>query len=349
MCLRVFALLICFSTDTFAQTTSQDYLHDAFLPVPTNGSKVGTAQPLAPYTTYRLKITSTFDLKPLYSENQGNYQSDIQIDGRTLRAVSFDESSDGHLGSLEFLFHGYGKPIYIGFVKDHHNNIESAQVHIYVEGKWQKIWRESFSRTWRDYGDWILVGLVISPFILMTWYYFSRRNRKLRAEERDAEKERQALILNSHNKRIELIREIDRKAQQKAREMIARNYDELQKKIFYWRSRAYSESYFLNPDLRHNFAVANRERIINELEKKWTQEFLAIAQDLELAKALRDQEPGVMHWIQARQEVVNIAHQLTWANHQVIDAYYEEMPDTPQIIIVDEVEEAEKAAHGRIR
>jgi hypothetical protein len=156
-------------------------------------------------------------------------------------------------------------------------------------------------------------------------------------------------MLNTHNKSLELMREIDRRAQQKAQEIMARNYDEMQKKVMYWRTRAYTESYFLSPDLRQHFAVANREKIIDDLEKKWAQEFLEIAQDMPLAKALREQEPGVMHWIQARQEVVNIAHRLTWTSHPVIDATYEEVPNGPQIIIADELEEAEAATQKRAR
>ncbi len=349
MWLRILVLLLCSTIYSFAQSGRQDYLDNSLLPLPTNGSKVRTPLPLAPYVTYRIEITSPYNLKPIYSERQDSYETDIQIDGKTLRARTFNESSDGHLGNLEFLFHGHGKPIYIGFGRDYQTDIESAQIHIYIEGRLQKVWRQVFSRAWNAYGGWVITCLLIIPIIVVSVNHYRKWIRNIRAEEKKEERERQALVLNTHNKGLELMREIERKAQQKAQELIARNYDEMQKKIMYWRSRAYTESYFLNPELRHNFAVANKEKIVNELEKKWAKEFIEIAQDLALAKALREQEPGVMHWIQARQEVVNIAHKLSWTNNPVIDAYFEEMPDSCQIIIADEFEEAENPARSRAR
>jgi hypothetical protein len=349
MCLRVFALLLCCSFNALAQTESQDYLEEALLPLPTNGSKVRTPLSLAPYQSYRIQITSAYNLKPLYSESQGNYETDIQIDGKSLKAFSFDQGPDGHLGNLEFIYHGHGKPIYIGLAKDHNQEIESAKIEIYAEGWLARVWRERFSRTWQSYGELIVAFLIVFPIVVATAIYFGKQRHRMKIEEKKAEKERQALMLNTHNKSLELMREIDRRAQQKAQEIMGRNFDDLQKKMMYWRTRAYTESYFLNPDLRQHFAVSNRERIINELEKEWAQEFLEIAQDLPLAKALREQEPGVLHWIQARQEVVNIAHRLTWTANPIVDAYYEEVPNGPQIIIADEVEEAERAAQGRRR
>ncbi len=349
MSLRVVALLVCCSVTTLAQTESQDYLEESSLPLPTNGSKVRTPLSLAPYQSYRIRITSAYNLKPIYSESQGNYETDIQIDGNSLKAFSFDQGSDGHLSNLEFIYRGHGKPIYIGFGRDHYREIESAQIEIHAEGWMERVWRERFSIMWNAYGELIIAGLIFFPIVVVTGIYFTRQRHKIKTEEKKADRERQALMLNSHNKSLELMREIDRRAQQKAQEIMGRNYDEMQKKIMYWRTRAYTESYFLNPDLRHHFAVANREKIINELEKNWAQEFLEIAQDLPLAKALREQEPGVMHWIQARQEVVNLAHRLTWTANQIVDAYYEEVPNGPQIIIADEVEEAERAAQGKRR
>jgi hypothetical protein len=53
-----------------------------------------------------------------------------------------------------------------------------------------------------------------------------------------------------------------------------------------------------------------------------------------------------MHWIEARQDVVNIAHQLNWSTQPVIDAYFEEVPDQ---VIHDDGQgqvEAEKAAQN---
>ncbi len=349
MCLRLFALLLCCTITSLAQSESPDYLDDALLPMPTNGSKVGTRQPLAPYSTYRIKITSPYNLKPVYSESQGNYETDIQIDGKTLRALSFDESSDGHISNLEFLYRGHGKPIYIGFIGNRYKEIETAQVYIYAEGWLEGIWRERFSGLWKSYGDMFVICLILIPIGFSVGVYLNKWNRQIKAEEKKVEEEREALIVNSHNKSLELMREIDRRAQQKAQEILTRNNDELQKKIVYWRTRAFTESYFLNAELRQNYAVANREKIINELEKEWAQEFLEIAQDMSLANALREEEPGVMHWIQARQEVVNIAHNLTWTTHPVIDAYFEEVPNAPQIIIADEMEEAEKGTKRRVR
>ena len=347
MSLRVFALLLCCTITSLAQTESHDYLDESLLPLPTNGSKVRTPQPLASYTSYRIRITSPQNLRAIYSESQGEYDTDLQIDGKSPRAISYSEGTDGHVSNLEFLYRGYGKPIYIGFGRDHSNEIESAQIEIHTEGWAERIWREKFSRGWRSYGDAIVAGLLIIPVAIVTGVYLNKQRKRTKAEERKAERDRQTLMLNAHNKSLELIREIDRRANQKAQEIMTKSYDELQKKIMYWRTRAYTESYFLNADLRQNFAVANREKILNELEEKWAQEFLEIAQDLPLAKALREQEAGVMHWIQARQEVVNLAHQLTWteADHEVIEAYYEEVPTTPQIIMADELEEAENAGN----
>ncbi len=346
MRLHVFALILCCTIPSFAQTESQDYLTDASLPLPTNGTKIRTPKPLAPYKIYRIKVTSPYNLKSVYSESQGNYETDILIDGKFLRTISFDEGSDSHIGNLEFLYRGYGKQVYIGFTRDHYKEIERAQIQIYAEGWMQKVWRERFSRSWRVYGEYIAGFLILVPLILSLGFYLNRWSQRNRADEKKLEMERQAMILNSHNKSLELIREIDQRAQQKSNELIARNYDELQKKIMYWRTRAYTESYFLNSDLRKSYAAVNRDKIINELEKEWTNEFLDIAQDLALGKALKEQEPGVMHWIEARQEVVNIAHQLTWSTQPVIDAYFEEVPGQ---VIPDEGEgqvQAEKSAQN---
>ncbi|MBO0723873.1 MAG: hypothetical protein J2P41_23815, partial [Blastocatellia bacterium] len=266
------------------------------------------------------------NLRPVYSESQENYETDILIDGKFLRAFSFDEGTDSHVSNPEFIYRGYGKQIYIGFTRDHYKEIEQAQIQIYVEDWLQKFWRERLSRSWKSYGEIIIGCLILFPIVLSAGLYLNKWSQRNKAEEKKLEMERQALILNAHNKSLELMREIDQRAQQKSNEIMARNLDELQKKILYWRTRAYTESYFLNSDLRKSYAALNREKIINQLEKEWTREFLEIAQDLALGKALKEQEPGVMHWIEARQEVVNLAHQLTWSNQPVIDAYYEEVP-----------------------
>src|SRR5262245_59766170 len=122
MSLRVVALLFCCTITSFAQaqTESNDYLQESLLPLPTNGSKVRTPQPLAPYASYRIEVTSPYSLKPVYYEGQETSENDVQIDGKSVRAVSFDEGSDGHVSDLNFLFRGYGKPITIGFGKDHY-------------------------------------------------------------------------------------------------------------------------------------------------------------------------------------------------------------------------------------
>jgi hypothetical protein len=344
MRLRVFALILCCTITSFAQTESQDYLSDVSLPLPTNGSKIRTPKPLAPYTTYRIKVTSPYNLKPVYYESQGNYETDILIDGKFLRTISYHEGSDSHIGDLEFLYRGYGKQVYIGFTRDHYKEIERAQIQIYAEGWMQRVWRERFSRSWRAYGEFLVGCLIMIPILLSVGFYLNRWSQRNRAEEKKLEMERQALILNSHNKSLELMREIDQRAQQKSNELITKNFDELQKKIMYWRTRAYTESYFLSADLRKSYAAANRDKIINDLEKEWTREFLEIAQDLALGKALKEQEPGVMHWIEARQEVVNIAHQLTWSTQPVIDAYFEEVPGQ---VILDEAQEQEQGEAGK--
>jgi hypothetical protein len=310
--------------------------------MPTNGSKVRTPQPLAPYSSYRIKITSPYSLKPVYSEGDEAAENDVQIDGKLLKAISFEQGADGHVSNLEFIYRGYGKPITIGFGKDHYQELESAQVHIYPEKWTQRLWRERFAGIWGGYAEWIIASLILLPFVGLAGVQLNRRYQKNKSEERKAERERQAVILNSHNKSLEVMREIDRRAQQKAQEIMAKNFDDLQKKIMYWRTRAYTESYFLNPELRQNYAMTNREKIINELENKWSQEFLEIAQDLPLAQALRDQEPGVMHWIMARQDVINLAHSHTWTAQPVIDAYYEIDGEGSQIIAV-ESEETETA------
>jgi hypothetical protein len=346
MRIRVITLILCCTVTSFAQTESQDYLTEASLPLPTNGTKIRTPKPLAPYTIYRIKVTSPYNLKLVYSESQGNYETDILIDGKFLRAISFDEGSDNHISNPEFLYRGYGKQIYIGFTRDHYKEIERAQIQIYAEGWMQRIWRERFSRSWRAYGEFLVGCLILVPIVLSVGLYLNRWSQRNRAEEKKLEMERQALILNSHNKSLELMREIEQKAQQKSSELMTMNFDDLQKKIMYWRTRAYTESYFLNTDLRKSYAAVNREKIINELEREWTREFLEIAQDLALGKALKEQEPGVMHWIEARQEVVNLAHQLTWSTQPVIDAYFEEVPGQ---VIHDDAQgqvEAEKSAQN---
>src|SRR5262245_44116003 len=123
-------LIICYCCliNSFAQTESQDYLTDASLPLPTNGTKVRTPKPLAPYTTYRIKITSPYNLRPVYSESQENYESDILIDEKFPRAISFDEGTDTHVSNPEFIYRGYGKQIYIGFTRNHYKEIEQAQI-----------------------------------------------------------------------------------------------------------------------------------------------------------------------------------------------------------------------------
>lgn len=349
MSLRVCTLLLLWSVSTVAKAQAQDYLDESILALPTNGTNVRTPRPLAPYDVYRIKVSSPYDLRPAYSENQGVSENFILVDGKTFNPIAFTQENDGHLGNIEFLYRGLGKPISIGLQRDFHKEVETAVVEIHVETLLEKIWRQQFSRVWQEHGDLIAAGLMVLPAIAAIGWYLTRRNRRTRAEERRAEKERLALVMNSHNKSLEVMREIDRRAQQKAQEVVLKNYDELQRKVMYWRTRAYTESYFLNPELRHNFAIANRDRIISELEAKWAHEFLEIAQDLPLTKALREQEPGVMHWIQARQEVVNLAHNMAWAAHPVIEAYFEEVSSTTPIIIVDEFEEAEQGRSTQVQ
>src|SRR5262245_529277 len=224
MSLRVFALLLCCTITSFAQGEPQDYLGESVLPMPTNGSKVRTPQPLAPYASYRIKITSPYNLRPVYFEGQETAENDVQIDGRSFKAISFEESTDGHISNLEFIFHGYGKPITIGFSRDHYQELESAQVQIYPE-KWrQRVWRERFERIWTGYAEWIIGTLLLLPIMGLAGVQLNRRYQRIRAEERMAERERQALILNSHNKSLEVMREIDRRAQQKAQEIMGKNY-----------------------------------------------------------------------------------------------------------------------------
>ncbi len=349
MVLRVVVLLLCCSVTALADTESEDYLEESLLSMPTNGAKARTPQPLAPYASYRITLVSPYNLRAVYSENQGSFETDIQIDGKSFKAIALDEGADGHIGKVEFLFRGYGKPIYIGFGKDRHLEIETAHIEIHRESWLERIWRERFSSIWQEYGILILLGVIFLPLLMVSSVIVFRRNRKIRTEERKAEKERQAIMINSHTKSLEVMREIDRRAQQKFQELVTRNFDELQKKIMYWRAKAYTESYFLNPELRQNFAVVNRDKIISELEHTWAEECMEIARDLQLAKALRDQEPGVMHWIQARQEVVNMAHKLSWSPHPIVDAYFEVVPNDPQIIMADEVEGTDEFSQRRAR
>ncbi|MCI0665350.1 MAG: hypothetical protein L0220_30175 [Acidobacteria bacterium] len=330
MALRVFSLIICcFSISSLVAAQGRDYLDKSLLSLPTNGSKIRTPKPLAPFTAYRIKVTSSYNLKPVYLESGKVFQSDIVIDGKSYQAISYNQESDGHISSVEFLYRGAGRPIHIGFGNNHAGEIQSAQVEIYIEGYIKQVWREEFYEIWKSYGNWILAtALALLPITISLSYFLKRRKRMKDVVLRE-EKEEQAMIINSQNKRLELMREIDRRAQKKVQEIMARNHDELQRKVMYWRTRAFTESYFLNPELRQNFALANRERIINHLEEKWSQEILEISQDLPLAVALREQEPGVLHWIHARQEVVILAHKSTWSVHPVVEAYLDEPAPAP--------------------
>src|SRR5262245_12065103 len=331
MALRVFSLLCCSFLTSLVNAQGQDYLDKTLLSLPTNGSTVRTAKPLAPFTAYRVRITSSYNLKPVYFESGNNFHSDILIDGKSYQAISFTQESDGHLSSLEFLYRGAGRPIHIGFANNHAEEIESAHVEVYIEGYINQLWREDLYAIWKAYGYWIVTAILTIPLMIFSFLYLSNIRKRKKNVEWRAEKEEQAMIINSQNNRLELMREIDRRAQKKAQEIISRNYDDLQRKLMYWRTRAFTESYFLNPELRQNFALANRDRIINCLEEKWSQEILEISQDLPLASALREQEPGVLHWIHARQEVVILAHRSAWSVHPVVDAYLEEAPDPLQI------------------
>jgi hypothetical protein len=332
MALRLVSLLICYwSLSSLAAAQGPDYLDKSLLSLPTNGSTVRTVKPLAPLTTYRVRITSSYNLKPVYFERGNDFHSDILIDGKTIQAISFDHESDGHISSVEFLYRGAGRPIHIGFGKNHTDEIESAYVKIYLEGYLKELWREEFYSTWKSYGNWILTVILTLPLIALALVYLSKRRKQKKDLEWREEKEEQAMIINAQNKRLELMREIDRRAQKKVQEIMIKNNDELQRKLMYWRARAFTESYFLNPDLRQNFALANRERIINSMEEKWSKEILEISQDLPLAIALREQEPGVLHWLHARQEVVILAHKSAWSIHPVVDAAIEENSDNHQI------------------
>jgi hypothetical protein len=329
MALRVFSLIICLfsipSLPSLVAAQGRDYLDKSLLSLPTNGSKIRTAKPLAPFTAYRVRVTSSYNLKPVYLESGKVFQSDIVIDGRSYQAISFHQESDGHISSVEFLYRGAGRPIHIGFG----NNHAGAQVEIYIEGYLKQLWREEFYEIWESYGNWILTTALTLPPITISLIYFLKRRKRMKDVVLREEKEEQAMIINSQNKRLELMREIDRRAQKKVQEIMARNHDELQRKVMYWRTRAFTESYFLNPELRQNFALANRERIINHLEEKWSQEILEISQDLPLAVALREQEPGVLHWIHARQEVIVLAHKSTWSVHPVVEGYLDEPAPAP--------------------
>jgi hypothetical protein len=332
MALRVFlSLICCWSISSLAAAQGLDYLDNSLLSLPTNGSKVRTAKPLAPLTAYRVRITSSYNLRTVYSESENDFYSDIMIDGKVYRAISFKQESDGHISSVEFLYRGAGRPLHIGFGNNHAEEIVSAHVEVYIESFFNRIWREEFYGIWKAYSNWIVTLILTLPVITLSLIYLGKRRKRMKDAELKEEKEEQAMIINSQNKKLELMREIDRRAQKKFQEIMARNNDELQRKIMYWRTRAYTESYFLNPELRQNFALANRDRIINSLEEKWSQEILEISQDLPLAVALREQEPGVLHWIHARQEVVILAHRSAWSVHPIVDGYLEEGADNLQI------------------
>jgi len=336
MTLRVFLLIICCcSISSLTAAQGRDYLDTSSLALPTNGSKIRTTKPLAPFTAYRVRITSSYNLKPVYFESGKELQSDIVIDGKSFPAISYNQESDGHISSVEFLYRGAGQPIHIGFGNNHAQEVRSAQVEIYVEGYLKQLWREEFFGIWKSYANWILALALVLPPTTISLIYFLKRRKRMKDVELREEKEEQAMIINSQNKRLELMREIDRRAQKKVQEIMARNHDELQKKVMYWRTRAFTESYFLNPELRQNFALANRERIINNLEEKWSQEILEISQDLPLALALREQEPGVLHWIHARHEVVILAHRSTWSVHPVVEAYLDEPAPAENLQIGD--------------
>ncbi len=319
------------------QAQAPGYLGKLSIPFPTDGTQVRTSAPLAPYVTYRIKITALSNLKHIYQEYPEGYNSFVVVDGQLIKAVIFDQESDGFVGNLEFLYRGNGKMISIGLSEDKRDLLSDAQLEIFVESWIQRLWREQFRHIWTEYGMALVVAALVMPVLLLLLFLYLKRTDRMRADEERAEAARRTFLLESHNKRIEVMREIDVRAHQRAQEMIKQNYDELQKKIIYWRTRAYTESYFLNVDLRHQYAHANREKVINQLEKEWAQECQEIAQDLPLMKAMREQEPGIIHWIQARQEVVYLAHNLAWKEHKVIDAYFEEIPET-EIIIADELD-----------
>lgn len=329
----VFSLLVIGNV-----AAAQNYLEKLSVPLPMDGTVIRTPGPLAPYITYRIKLSSPSNLAHIYREMPEGYISYIVIDGNLQKSVIFTEESDGFVTDLEFVYRGQGKPIEIGLSENRSKLIESVQVEMFVETWMQRLWREQVRGIWKEYSTLLtLIGMLLPIAAVLLYLYFQRTDR-LRAEEEKAEAARRVFLLESHNKRIEVMREIDQRANQRAREIAAKEFNELQKKVMHWKTRAYTESYFLNHDLRHQYAYANREQIINELEKVWAKECLEIAEDLPLLNALREQEPGVMHWIQARQEVVHIAHNMSWKEQKVIDAWFEDVPET-EIITADEFEE----------
>lgn len=318
------------------QAQTPGYLGNLSIPFPTDGTQVRTSAPLAPYVTYRIKITALSNLKHIYQEYPEGYNSFVVIDGQLLKAVIFDQESDGFVSNLEFIYRGNGKMISIGLSENKRDLLSDVQLEIFVESWVQRLWREQFRHIWIEYGIALIVAALVLPILSLMILMYLKRTDRMRAEEERSEAARRTFLLESHNKRIEVMREIDIRAHQRAQELVIQNHDELQKKIIYWRTRAFTESYFLNVDLRHQYAYANREKIINQLEKEWTQECQEIAQDLPLIKAMREHEPGIIHWIQARQEVVYLAHNMAWKEHKVIDAFFEDIPET-EIIIADEL------------
>lgn len=305
---------------------------------PTDGSQLKLQQSLAPYKAYRIIITSPYNLKPAYSEARGNFIGDFQIEGTNLKATYTNETSDGYISHLEFVYRGTGKPITIGLANNHSKEIVQANVTIRSEGWYEAVFREYLKPFWERYDIHIISTLLIVPGLYYLWIYFLRRRQHIRVFEKKAELKKQSLVLNSHTKSLELMREIDKKAQQKADELMQRNYDELQARVVFWRTRAYTESYFLNPDLRKNFVFANRERILTELEPLWSDEMMEIAQDLTLVKQLQEHEPGVLQWLQARHEVIGMAHKLTWLPDTSIEADFEEVQDTFRVVVVDDAD-----------
>lgn len=331
-------LVLALTPSVLAQAPS--YLDNLSMPFPVDSTQVRTTRPLAPYITYRIRLTSPSDLRHIYQEYPEGYSSYVVIDGQLQKAAIFGQESDGFVNDLEFVYRGSGRPITIGLSENREKLIDSVQLEITVETWFQRLWREQLRGIWTSYGSIVIISAFLLPLVILLLFFYFRRTDRLRAEEFKAEAARRTFLLESHNKRIEVMREIDRRAQERANELFAsKNYD-LQKKIMYWKTKAYTESYFLNHEMRHQYAYANRDRIISELEKEWAEECLEIAQDIPLITALREQEPGVMHWIQARQEVVYLAHNMAWKEHKVIDAYFEEVPET-EIIIADEIEAEE--------
>jgi hypothetical protein len=143
-----FSFLFLFLFPSPTRAVEDTFLSSGVFTLPTTGAEFRTPQPLAPYKTYRIQISSPYDLSPLqrvrfkkiagiwlqFTEEYDRESSGILFDGEP--AESFErgeetrDSLGTHISKLVFFVQGKGEALRLRTAADYPSVIKNARVDI---------------------------------------------------------------------------------------------------------------------------------------------------------------------------------------------------------------------------